>query len=103
MELNGFKDILKNEMKAKGLNAQKLSELSDISPNFIKSLLEGSFENLPATPYVHGYIEKISAILEINSDELWGQYKKESELKKSGAKDQLPLNRFASQPINKKL
>ncbi len=100
-EFKPLKDILKEEMRAKGLNAQKLSELTDIAPHYIKALLENDFSNLPAAPYVRGYLDTIARILEIDSEPLWHEYRKESEIKRSGESDKLPSNRYAPKPFNK--
>ena len=101
MEFKPLKDILKEEMRSKGLNAQKLSELTDIAPHYIKALLENDFSNLPAAPYVRGYLDTITKILEIDSESLWHEYQKESGIKRSGESDKLPSNRYAQKPFNK--
>lgn len=101
MEFKPLKDILKDEMRAKGLNAQKLSELTDISPHYIRALLENDLSKLPAAPYVRGYLDVIAKILEIDSEPLWQEYQKESEIKRSGETDRLPINRYAQKPFNK--
>jgi cell division protein FtsL len=100
-EFKPLKEILKEEMRAKGLNVQKLSELTDIAPYYIKALLENDFSKLPAAPYVRGYLNSIAKILEIDPQPLWEEFKKEAEIKRSGESDKLPTNRYAPKPINK--
>ena len=102
-ELKNFKQFLREKLREKGLNAQKLAELLDISPKHLSQILEDSNDDLPAMPYVRGYLREIADVLDIDADELWAMYKKEYDLKSSGASDVLPKNRFASRPINKKL
>ncbi len=101
-EFKTIKEILKEEMRAKGINTQKLSELTGIAPRYIKALMDNDISQMPPSPYVKGYLENISKILEIDFEPLWQEYKKESELKTSGAKDTLPLNRYAPKSFNKK-
>ncbi|MFA6136166.1 MAG: helix-turn-helix domain-containing protein [Candidatus Paceibacterota bacterium] len=102
MEIKSLREIIKGGIKAKGITPQKLTELTDIAPIYIKSLLEGNLENMPALPYVRGYMEKIADVLDLDFREIWEQYRKETEIKKSGEKDLLPNNRYATKPINKK-
>jgi hypothetical protein len=58
-------------------------------------LLEGDTSKLPPSPYVHGYIAKLSGILNFDKETMWRLYQKESALMKSGRDDRLPNNRFA--------
>lgn len=102
-ELKNFRQFLKDKLREKGLNIQKLSELVGISQKHLSLLLEDGNEKLPSLPYVRGYIKDIADVLEIDPEEFWQMYKKEYDLKSSGEKDTLPLNRFASKPINKKI
>jgi cytoskeletal protein RodZ len=101
MEFKPLKEIIREEMKIKGLNVQKLSELTDIPPYYIKALLENDFSKLPAAPYVRGYLNAIAKVLEIDSEPLWQEYQKESSIKRSGENDRLPTNRYAQKPFNK--
>jgi cytoskeletal protein RodZ len=96
-----LKEIIKEEMRSKGLNAQKLSELTGISPRYLKALLENNFSQLPSAPYVKGYLDNIAKVLDIDPEPLWREYRKESEIKSSGAQDTLPINRYASKSFNK--
>lgn len=100
-EFKPLKEIIKEEMRSKGLNTQKLSELTGITPKYLKALLENDFSQMPPAPYVRGYLDNIAKVLEIDSEPLWQEYKKESEIKRSGAKDTLPINRFAPKSFNK--
>ncbi|MGC9046716.1 MAG: helix-turn-helix domain-containing protein [Minisyncoccia bacterium] len=90
-----FSEVLASELKNKYFDVSKLSQLTDISERFINDFLQGNFKDLPAQPYVRGYIKKISAVLNINEKELWGLFINEAEeLKKTGIKDKMPVNRF---------
>ncbi|MEX2054175.1 MAG: helix-turn-helix domain-containing protein [Candidatus Colwellbacteria bacterium] len=88
-------------MKTKGIGPARLANLTDIPSRFIDSILEGNFDNLPARPYIRGYLFKISNILGADSDHLWQMYRSSSEAQSSGERDKLPTNRFALQKINR--
>jgi cytoskeletal protein RodZ len=100
-EFKPLKEIIREEMRSKGLNAQKLSELTGISPRYLKALLENDFSQMPPAPYIKGYLDNIAKVLEIDSEPLWQEYRKESEIKISGAQDKLPINRYAPKSFNK--
>lgn len=102
MEIKNFRETLKEAMREKGISIQKLSELTEISPNYLKALTENDITNLPSAPYIKGYINTIAQILEIDSRVLWDDYNRLSESKTSGEKDILPGNRFAQKSLNKK-
>jgi len=50
-EIKRFKEIIKDEMKAKGINILKLSEATDISTNYIKAIIEEDFDSMPCLLY----------------------------------------------------
>ncbi len=102
MEIKNFKETLKEAMREKGISIQKLSDLTEISPKYLRALIENDIANLPSTPYIKGYINTIAEILEIDSRVLWDDYNRLSESKTSGEKDILPGNRFAQKSLNKK-
>jgi len=100
-EFKPLKEIIKEEMHSQGINIQKLSEFTGIAPRYVKALLDNDFSQLPAAPYVHGYLDSIAKVLKIDAEPLWQDYQKESEMKRSGEKDLLPINRYAQKPFNK--
>jgi lambda repressor-like predicted transcriptional regulator len=101
---NNFSVVLAEAMRAKGLNTSKLSRETGISERFIRFMLEDKTNQLPAAPYLHGYIMKIAEKLELNGEEVWNMYFKDDEgVKSSGISDHLPKNRFAVSKINKKI
>lgn len=102
--MESLSSIIVNALKSKGLTVEKLSVVSGVSERFITLLIEEDFKKLPALPYSHGYIVKISEVLGLDGQELWNRFFKDNEmLKKSGGEDRLPHNRFAVSKINKKL
>ncbi len=100
-EFKSLKEILKDEMRAKSMTIAKLAEITGISPVYIQALVESDLDKLPAAPYVRGYLSKIAEILEIDFDTLWKYYAKESDIQRSGEKDELPGNRFAARPVRR--
>jgi len=87
--------ILTDAMNERGVTSEAVSNATDIPKRFIDSLVEGNFDNLPAMPYVRGYLFKIAEALKIDQNLLWQSYKNSTELATSGDKDRLPSNRFA--------
>jgi len=85
----------------RGINPEKLSYVTNIPTRFITALLEGNFKELPAKPYVRGYLIKIAAALGVENEVIMGAYRESMEIRSSGGKDRLPMNRFAIQKINK--
>ncbi|MEK7147145.1 MAG: helix-turn-helix domain-containing protein [Patescibacteria group bacterium] len=98
-----FSAALAGLMEIKGFNATKLAESSGVPPYFIEQLINENYDRLPPSPYIRGYIFKIAEILNANGNDWWRDFQKENELiKKSGADDRLPDNRFAPKKISKK-
>jgi len=99
--VKNLKDILSEHLELKGLNFLRLQQLTGIPERYLEALLKGNFEKMPAAPYTRGYLMKIAEIFNLNGEELWQQYKRETEIKSSGLSDRLPENRFAIQSIKK--
>lgn len=99
--LSGF---IVEALKTRGMTLEKLSQLSGVSEGALELLLEERFDKLPSAPYIHGYLMKIAEVLNIDGKELWQHYlKNNEELRRSGEEDTLPLNRFITPQINKKV
>ena len=89
-------------METKGLDAGKLSDLTDVPQRFVTSLLEGDFVNLPSEPYIRGYLFKIAGILDADPNFLWRSFRQSAEIRSSGAADILPSNRFSLKKLSSK-
>lgn len=89
-------EVLQDLMEKEHMNPDKLSEATDVPKRFIASLTNGDFDQLPARPYVRGYLFKIAEVLKTNPHRLWDVYRRSAEIAASGAKDRLPSNRFAA-------
>lgn len=88
-------------MVSRGLNIEKLAGLTNIPKRYLIALSANDVKNLPAGPYVRGYLNKIAAVVGVEPAGLYAAYKKLG-LKTSGREDTLPLNRFAIQkPSNR--
>ncbi len=97
-----LKTLLDEALELRNVNLEKLSQTTGIPERYLWAIQNVDVERLPPSPYVRGYIKKISAVLNLNHDELWDLYKKELAHKTSGAYDKLPANRFAIKHISKK-
>lgn len=96
-----FKEILKEELKEREMTLDQLAEITEISPRYLRALVESDTDNLPPAPYIRGYLQKIADALSVDFSMLWKYYENDQAIKKSGSTDTLPLNRFALKPINK--
>lgn len=103
METVSLKELLREHIELKGLSPKKIADITGIPDRYIEMLLEGDTSKLPPSPYVHGYIVKLSEILNFDKDTMWRLYQKESSLTKSGRDDRLPNNRFATRGISRGL
>lgn len=92
-------DTLGDIMRERHISAEKLADATDIPKRFIVSLMDGDPEQLPARPYVRGYLFKIAEALEVDPHTLWQSYRISTEISASGDKDKLPSNRFAYKKI----
>ena len=97
-----LQDLLNEKLSEKGLNLEGLKSKVGISPRFLDAIFSGSYKNLPALPYVRGYISTLADFLGIEFEELWNSYKDTLGLSRSGILDELPSNRFAIKNINVK-
>ena len=94
-EERSLSNTIVGALRARGLTAGKLSELSGVSERFLESLIEDKFEALPSLPYTRGYILKIADVLGLDGEELFNEYLKDNEaVKRSGRDDRFPANRF---------
>lgn len=97
----GISDLLEELLEKRGISPEKLSYVTNIPIRFINALLEGNFKKLPAKPYVRGYLIKIAGVLSVDEKIIMDAYRESTEIRSSGGKDKLPINRFAIQKINK--
>ena len=95
-------EIFHEALEIRGLNIEKLAELTDIPKMYLTALYDADFKKLPATPYVRGYLMKIAEILKIDGEMLWQTFKNEN-ITTSGANDKLPSNRFLIKPLKKRV
>ena len=94
--------LLRELMETKGLDAGKLSYLTDVPQRFITSLTSGDFKSLPSEPYIRGYLFKIAGVLEADPTDLWRSYRQSAEIYTSGISDTLPANRFSLKKVSGK-
>lgn len=94
--------LLQEAMEAKGLDAGKLADLTDVPQRFISSLISGDFNDLPSEPYIRGYLFKIAGVLEADPNFLWRSFRQSAEIRSSGSRDILPANRFGLKKVSSK-
>jgi hypothetical protein len=87
--------LLTKLMEERKVSPDRLADATDIPKRFITSLMEGSSDQLPARPYVRGYLFKIAEALKVDPHILWQSYRSSTDFPASGEKDRLPINRFA--------
>lgn len=96
-------EIFIEALRAKNTTPEKLSAQTGISERFIQLLINDEVKKLPAAPYLHGYIIKISDTLNLDGEALWKTYFKHNEsVSRSGKKDHLPANRFLVKEFDKR-
>ncbi len=88
-------EILSEIIVERGITIDKLSILTNIPKRYLSAIIENDARNMPAAPYMKGYIAKIGTILEIDPQPMIDAYKKASP-KTSGKDDSLPQNRFVT-------
>lgn len=103
-ETQPLRDILMDALRVKNISAEKLALLSGVSERFMHALLSENASDLPSAPYVRGYLLKIAEVLGLDGQELWNAYAKPNILiRRAGAEDTLPKNRFLAPRLRAKL
>ena len=97
-----FQTFLTEKLKEKGLNFEKLSQISGIALKHLENLNAGNLSDLPPAPYLRGYFKKIGEILEFDGEKAWKEFRFANEIFTSGPKDSMPQNRFAKKSGLKK-
>lgn len=83
--------IIVEAMKKRNITLERLEAASGISERHIMAIIESNRKNLPAAPYLRGYLLKIGKMLDINGEELWREYIAEGNIiRQSGKEDKLP-------------
>ena len=101
-EQKTIKEVVGEAIGIRGFSVERLSSLTDVPERYLKAIFNEEPEQLPALPYVRGYLIKIAEVLNLDGDELWQVYKKNLNLKTSGEADKLPQNRFALKRFKKR-
>ncbi len=92
-------EILPQLLEARNITLEKLTLSTGVPKRFLTALSQGDLKNLPARPYVHGYLLRIASALDINPEILLEAYRDSARLPSSGTDDLLPKNRFALKPV----
>lgn len=94
-----FKIFLEEKLRGRNLDLKRLSEISGIALGNLKNLIEENLVDLPAAPYIRGYLLRLGKILEFDAEEWWNYFRNKKDLKTSGEEDLLPRNRFKTQSV----
>lgn len=96
-------EIIVEALKMKGFTLARLAEITDIPESVLATLLEEKYDKLPPAPYVHGYLLRVAEALGLDGGRLWAEYLKDrGEIKRPGARDLLPQNRFRTGRFRRK-
>jgi transcriptional regulator with XRE-family HTH domain len=98
MENESLGVFLGEKLRDKNISLERLSELSGITIKHLENLLKGEAENLPSSPYLHGYLLKLGELLDFDGKAFWEEWR-EYAIPSSGASDKLPKNRFSKKPV----
>lgn len=90
-----FTELFNQKLKERGFTLKQVSELSGISMKYVESFAHGRFENLPPTPYLHGYFVRLGAIMDFDAEDWWQRVRGEDSIISSGKYDRLPPNRYS--------
>lgn len=101
MNEQAFKSAFNELLGSRGMNSQKLSELSGVPERYIEALRVGNIGKLPPEPYVRGYLNRICKIFSVDSTELWEKYLSDYGVKIAANADRLPANRFSLKKLSK--
>jgi len=90
-------------MEIRGVSIEKLAQATGISERFLVNLINEEYAQLPAEPYVRGYVMRIAEVLQLDGDRLWSSFQTTSVgMRRSGKNDILPQNRFKLKGISKR-
>ncbi|MBI2010847.1 MAG: helix-turn-helix domain-containing protein [Candidatus Colwellbacteria bacterium] len=93
-------EVLEELMEAKRIGIKELAEITDVPERYVEAIVVGKFEQLPAGPYVRGYLFKIAHALGADPNLLWRSYGRFVEATVTPKDDRLPSNRFALKRVS---
>lgn len=95
MNPRSLKSILADQIEAKDITLDQLSEKTGVPEQYIKAIMNNQPDRLPALPYIRSYLLTIADFLQIEREVMLEAYRNEFAAKMSGPADRLPGNRFA--------
>lgn len=98
-----FQEFFNERLRERGFTAKKLADVTRLNLKDIEHLSAGRYEKLPAAPYLRGHLIRIGQVLDFNGEAWWERLKEEEMIGGSGPSDELPKNRFAKKPVDKKI
>lgn len=94
-----FAAFLATRLRERKVSVRHVAEATGIPERALAQLLSGAPTDLPATPYIHGYIMKLGDTLGFDGDAWWQQLKRSGTGTSSGTGDLLPRNRYSRNRI----
>ncbi len=87
--------LLLTKLRERKLSLQQAADSTGVPIAVLEQLAQGDHSNLPAAPYLHGYLVKLGTLLDFDGEAWWQQIKRAEPVKSSGTGDLLPRNRFS--------
>lgn len=98
-----FERLFADKLKERGYSLKRISELSGVAVKHLENLVAGRFHDLPPAPYLRGYLVTLGRVLDFDGEAWWESLRTQGLLTESGRDDELPKNRFAREPLKKKI
>lgn len=94
-----FAAFLATQLRERKETTHRLSAATGIPEDILDMLVAGDASNLPAAPYMHGYVVKLGEALRFDGEAWWQQLKRAAPTASSGVTDRLPRNRFSRNKV----
>lgn len=95
MDHADFATFFNEKVKARGYSLKKLADISGVPLVHLTNISTGRYGDLPPAPYLRGYLTTLGPVLDFDAQTVWPEFQRIHLVKASGAKDELPRNRFA--------
>lgn len=94
-----FAAFLATQLRERKETVHRVANATGIPEATLEQLLAGDTNNLPAAPYMHGYLVKLGNELRFDGETWWQQLKRAAPSPSSGMGDRMPRNRYSRNRI----
>lgn len=94
-----FASFLAGALRERKETTHRVAAATGIPEQVLERLLAGDLNDLPAAPYMHGYLVKLGDYLRFDGEEWWQRLKRAAPAPSSGVGDRMPRNRFSRNRI----